>query len=912
MMVAVIWLTFPILLMTSLPDGELPGTTDAELHLHRMVASASNFSEGLFWQRWYPTLYLGYGYPIGNYYPPLVNMLGGALTSLGVPVVTSLLLVQSLALILHGVGAYLFARLFVDRPASLFAATIYLYTPFHFFHLFVMGNIPQFFAVGLSTWVLWAFAKCTRQPSPAKIGLAALLFAAMTLSHHVVAFFMIPFIGIYIVIVAFAVCGFQLFNRKNRQHLFYPLAAYGLGLMLTAVFWLPALGESDYIFPLEESAHTYANIRENFVRFTELIGPLRPPDRAALISMRTMNVGQLQLLVMGVGLLGAIVFFKKLKWWERIHLTIFPIIAAVTIYMMTYHSLWVWQLIPKGELIQNPWRILVVTAAMSIPAAALIMQSIPSKWRHFAVLFGIFVAIGIMLPMSYPQVENRPISGDLSPADTIQYEQLVGNQGTVVFAEYLPKWVDEPLSLQLPSCMACYDESRWQIDLHQPSRSDFATINILDGDHSRGTHYQMESDQPFDLTLHQLYFPGWRAILDGESWDIDVTDDQGLMVLKSIPSGHHEIELWYAGTPLQTTADAISIFALFICGALFFAEWRQHQSPSNQSIHTASASSVISKFSQQHLALVVIVGSTLFGLINYAYIEPETDWFRPTGTVDAPLYMEEPLNTIFYDDSNTPQIELLGYTMSHDDKVSYGDWIFVDLYWRALQPQTENWRLKLEFTDTVTGQAWIGRDIANPGIIPTTGWTTDKYVVDRHILRIDDQAPPYVGNVVVQLYSLQTGETLHIENDETWALLRALRVDENEDENLPANAKATNITFDNLVNLRGYAVQEQEDNQVQVSLYWKVEEAIERDYNLFIHYWEDDTFLDAADRPPIATYPTHLWADGQFLHSNFMLTPPQNANRIIIGYYDRETGQRLTASGDNDLLEFDGFVLEID
>lgn len=914
LLVAAVGLTLPILLMTSLLDGQMPGTTDAELHLHRFVASANNFDEGVFWQRWYPTLFFGYGYPVGNYYPPLVNILGGGLTYIGIPAVTALLLVQSLALILHATGGYLFARLFADRPSALFAAALYLYTPFHFFHLFVMGNIPQFFAVGLSTWALWAFGKCALRPSPARIAIAAVLFAAITLSHHVVAYFMIPFLGGYAVLAAIAVCGSYILKPRYRAHLIAPLAAYGLGLLLTTIFWLPALAEIEYIVPLEESAQTYANIRENFVQFKELVGPLRPPDRAALIPIRTLNVGQIQLLVMGVGFLGAIIFFRKLGTWERIHLFVFPILAAGTIYLMTYQSLWVWQFIPNGELIQNPWRILVITTLMSIPAAALVMQSIPSRWRTIALVVGIVAVIAVMLPLSYPQVENRPISGDLTPADTIQYERVVGNQGTVAFAEYMPKWVAAPDSLQPPICGTCYDQWRWQIDPLENSLADGITVDISDGEKTRGTHYQVQSEQSFDLTLHQLYFPGWRATLDGEAWEIDVTDTQGLMTLKSIPAGQHQIELWYAGTPLQTSADALTLFALFICMALFVAEWRQHQHRSTYNVQLPAAERQLpsSRFSERSLALIVIVGSSLFGLINYTYIEPETDWFRSTGTVTEPLYMDEPLNTVFLDASNTPQIELLGYSMSHDDRVHYGDWVFIDLYWRALRPLSQEWRLRLDFTDTVTGQAWLGRDIANPGIVLTTGWTTDKYVVDRHILRFDDTVPPYVGNFVVQLYSLQTGEILHLENNEIWALLKAIRVDEQGSEAMSESAETVQVQFGDFATLRGFNIQEQGDNQQQVQLYWHVEQETTHDYNLFIHYWQGDAFLEAADQPPIEIYPTHLWDEGQYLQSTFMLSPPQNADRVIIGFYDRISNQRLKVSGDSSLVESDGFVLELD
>src|SRR5512145_850828 len=112
MMIAALSLAVPVIAMTSLLDGRLPGTHDAWLHLLRLINAAMNLKAGILIPRWGPHLHFGFGYPLGNFYAPGWHIAGGALVIIGVPAVTVWLLFQTLGLLLYPLGGYLFARQF--------------------------------------------------------------------------------------------------------------------------------------------------------------------------------------------------------------------------------------------------------------------------------------------------------------------------------------------------------------------------------------------------------------------------------------------------------------------------------------------------------------------------------------------------------------------------------------------------------------------------------------------------------------------------------------------------------------------------------------------------------------------------------------------------------------------------------
>jgi hypothetical protein len=146
------------------------------------------------------------------------------------------------------------------------------------------------------------------------------------------------------------------------------------------------------------------------------------------------------------------------------------------------------------------------------------------------------------------------------------------------------------------------------------------------------------------------------------------------------------------------------------------------------------------------------------------------------------------------------------------------------------------------------------------------------------------------------------------DNDKVFLL--PLRIDETGESTLPEHAIQTNVNYENLIVLHGYTW-ERNNQQATLTLYWQVTEDELGDYSLFLHFWEDELFLELADQPPISRYPSRYWRKGQYLNAQYRLTIPPTANQLLLGFYDTE-GERLRILDSDRVTKFEGIVVPLD
>ncbi|MCB0020815.1 MAG: hypothetical protein KDE09_23635, partial [Anaerolineales bacterium] len=103
-----------------LSRSDLPQNTDAELHIFRLAELSRVIRTGVFYPRWAPHFYFGYGYPIFNYYAPLSYYLGLPVELMpGLDAVAGVKFVLLLSLLAGAVGTFAYVRPHWGAPAGL-------------------------------------------------------------------------------------------------------------------------------------------------------------------------------------------------------------------------------------------------------------------------------------------------------------------------------------------------------------------------------------------------------------------------------------------------------------------------------------------------------------------------------------------------------------------------------------------------------------------------------------------------------------------------------------------------------------------------------------------------------------------------------------------------------------------------
>jgi len=103
------------------------------------------------------------------------------------------------------------------------------------------------------------------------------------------------------------------------------------------------------------------------------------------------------------------------------------------------------------------------------------------------------------------------------------------------------------------------------------------------------------------------------------------------------------------------------------------------------------------------------------------------------------------------------QVALLGY----DWQLSPGG-LDLMLYWQAERLTDQNWTISIQLLDE-TGTLVAQRDSQpQDGRYPTSVWEQGEVVEDRHRLELPAHLPESTYDVVVRLYSVESGERLPV------------------------------------------------------------------------------------------------------------------------------------------------------
>ncbi|MBL8156254.1 MAG: hypothetical protein JNM70_18890 [Anaerolineae bacterium] len=764
-LLAAVALALPLIVVTPLLVGNLPGTNDAELHLHRLISAALNWREGVIWGRWAPQLHFGYGYPIGNFYAPGWHILGGALVALGLPAVGVWLSVQAAGVLLYPVGAYLWGREFGSRAGALVGAALFTYAPLRFFELFSQGNLSQFLAMGLMAWAAWGLTRCARQPSPGRMVTAAGLLAALIVTHHPTAALFVPVAGVM------ALAGPLLMGRRPWA----TLAAFGLGLLLSAVYWLPAVAEADSV-RLQSAADQYP-AADWLAPPAELLAPNAAPNPAVLNEVRALPTGQPALILVAVGVGALFVPGMKRSRWQTGFVLGGAALFILCLYVDTYQAAWVWEALAVARYILYPWRFLGLALLAAIPPAISLWGQ--PRLPGWTALVAVVVLIGAAHPLLRPRLPDVVIPEPVTPGTSIRYEIASGNLGAVATAEYTPRWAEErPTAEPDPDF---YDGWNWNIRPLMQALPAGVKVTQEDGAQRTGTRFDIEAEAGFTFVLRQFYFPGWAATVDGRPAALGIQEPNGLLSLE-VPAGQHVVEVWYAGTPIQQAADGLLLVGLAICAGLIV---RGHRMKPAMSEPPASGL-------HPRLAGAVIVGCLIYAVVMAG----------PRGEAQ-PSDLKLPdlttrLGTVYRAEDGTGLLELVGVRTTVPESVQAGDWVYLDLVWRALQPLDVDWRMAVQVIDPTQQIVWAGTDNGAPGGFSTTRWPTDRLVIDRHILRIRADGPPYVAEVRARVYAPDGGE-LRADGPGV-GRLRIL----NADCSIPAEAVRVDVRFGERLTVRAY------------------------------------------------------------------------------------------------------------
>ncbi|HXI19169.1 MAG TPA: 6-pyruvoyl-tetrahydropterin synthase-related protein [Chloroflexota bacterium] len=576
---------------------------DAHIHLLRIYVIDAALARGDLYPRWLPDLYLGYGYPLLNYYAPGTYYLGSLIHRLGGTIYGTLQALGLLSVILGATGAFLLARAAVIQPAgrnaaAVLAALAYVLAPYPFqTNLYVRAAIPEALALGLLPWLFYACWRCLHAFPRGVAGLTVAT-AALVLTHNTTALFGLTLLGAWALLVG------------PTRGLVGAAASAAAGLALSAFFWLPALAEGhlvqldllrggiyDFHPWLFDPLTTFSRVDYPLTR----TGPADLHfvyDYSSLDRAVPVKPGLAQLILWSFGLvIGLFVLVRRGLHTARTPLA-WAGLGLGCWFLHTTQSAPLWERVPLLSMAQFPWRLygpgsLAIAAAAGTGLGALCAgASSPTRWASWllAGLFTLLLTIGALPQRPFLSSQDPPHDVDARLLASEEYNRY--GAGTTSGGEFLPRtatWDEGPPSQRrgIRQYDRLWPQAGWQAGLVRvlAGSADVSAIaqapNLLSA--------QVRATDPAEVAFHQLYFPGWRAFVDGLAVpvgplppDARQNVSPGFMVV-AVPSGDHQVELRFGPTPIRAAATALSFAALvslLVWGVRRRSPWLTRRVPS--------------------------------------------------------------------------------------------------------------------------------------------------------------------------------------------------------------------------------------------------------------------------------------------------------------------------------------------
>lgn len=473
---------------------------DALFHIERIKQFNLAIREGQFPPRLAPTLAGGIGYPlfVVNYQLPYYFAQLFMLPKGDATFAFKATMATSF--ILSAFAAFLLFRQNASNLASLTAAIVFSYLPYRFANLYARGSLGESTALMFVPLVLLSVHLIAKRRKLGNLLLALSVFGLVT-SHTVIFLLFAPFF------VAYAL----LMIKPSRFILGHIILGSLLGLTLASFQLLPALFEKSY---LKFDQNLSGLFQGHFVSLAQL---LRLPQEGV-------NIGtpfQIGAIALPIVILSLIILATK----RPLALLLFLSFILISTFLITSPSVWFWRNLPLLPYILYPWRFLsVIVLSLAFLSAYLVDQV---KARLVVATF--LIAATIFTSRHYFLKPSQLESG--RPTENLTTQN-----------EYDPIWARDQTFINRPLIT-----SKPQAKIAKLEEKPFMVS------------FEALVDQPTDLIIRRLYFPGWQLKVNNQNHQLAPSD--GLLSF-NLPSGNWQVKAYFTQTPLRKIADTITVVSM--------------------------------------------------------------------------------------------------------------------------------------------------------------------------------------------------------------------------------------------------------------------------------------------------------------------------------------------------------------
>lgn len=513
-----------------------PYTHDGENHLARFANYKIAVREGQIPPRFAPNLQNHYGYPVFNYNYPLANIISLPFSFLHFNYELTFKFIALIGLGIMAIGVQEWVRLLkIGRVGQVAAVGLVLSSPVVLNMTFYRGNIGELLGMALTAQLLWLIERSIQRKDQHPVWIA-LWWIGLLLAHNITAVYASAFLLAYGLLRASQT---KQFRRLSKQ-LF---ASFGIAIVCTLWFWLPALAEKQLI--VLDKAGSIGDYAKHFPSFSQLLfSPLgfgfSYPGSIDTLSMSP-GIGVWLVLLMSTAAL--------LQQWlaTRLHKTSTKLpnwlgwlwVASIgLIYIQTNASAWIWQLVSPLRYAQFPWRFGMFVVVLAAPLLGWLLEQ---RRRHWLITSLLLIGLGWQIWLAFSLKAVDYFHKTMVDYDAFSQTTSTQNENRTPSFQFesVPDW--------------------------QPSASILSGEGTITTSIWRGTErsYAVEAKTPVTIVEPTMLFAGWQTTANREQVAyVDEASVAGRLAYRLEPGSYQIYSRFTQQTWSRMVGNSISTLGL--------------------------------------------------------------------------------------------------------------------------------------------------------------------------------------------------------------------------------------------------------------------------------------------------------------------------------------------------------------
>lgn len=547
------------------------GGHDLEFHLIWIRHFTAALAQGVVYPRWLMDMNLGAGSPTFYYYPPMAYYLSAipGLLSPGIALATQHAIAETLIVAFSGLSFHRYARRRFSGAAALSGALLYMLLPYHYVvDLWTRQDLSEL-ANYLWLPLVLGYAERVLDGEDAMAGLA-IVYAGMVFTHP-------PTTLLFSLGLAGYVLTWIAIRKDARRFVGRILAAMILGALLSAIYWMPAVFGQQYIH-----AEEWWTPRHDFHAWFFLHPEIVHGDRYAEIFMAHLfDALCATVAIFAAGFLNAL---RRRDAVPPDRLWPVFVLAAISVFFMSSWSRGVWEMLPVLWKVQFPWRFAMLLDLAAAIAVTWVIQALCLRRDALTPLLPPVVAGLLLFSLATADVRYMSPPDDAGAQARRQVREDVLAESRDAPA-HMPRWWNEqgdrtqaeasgPMRDILERHAA--RDAGWKVAVDEASGR-IAMVTWR----PQGITLDVDLRQPAPLVLRQLYFPNWRARIEGSGVLLPTAPLPGWGLLRvDAPAGKYRLHVIMQ--PLREAlpgAILSGIALLWLCGRVLWRFWRRRFAP---------------------------------------------------------------------------------------------------------------------------------------------------------------------------------------------------------------------------------------------------------------------------------------------------------------------------------------------